>query len=144
MVLYLTKSHVISSCFDTGIVSHLSYLYFSDLICREDELLGHSLSWTDSKNLNKVGNNKYSAKIWIPENPTESDLINLSNYASDFTNYRWTLDNILGVPKLHPIRNPLVLIKMTRSHGRLSKVSKRFQWYRREKCVDWHSRFNAW
>ncbi|CAG2217431.1 pancreas transcription factor 1 subunit alpha-like [Mytilus edulis] len=64
--------------------------HFSDFTNRDngEELLGHSLSWTDSRNTTKIGNNRHTAKLWIPESPTESDLINISSFATDFNNYR--------------------------------------------------------
>ncbi|XP_067649786.1 pancreas transcription factor 1 subunit alpha-like [Haliotis asinina] len=46
-------------------------------------LIGHSLSWSND-NTPKPTENKLTAKIWMPENPTESDIINLANYASDY------------------------------------------------------------
>ena len=47
-------------------------------------LLGHSLSWDDPKGRRPPPDSKLVAKIWMPENPTESDLINLAAYSSDY------------------------------------------------------------
>ena len=49
----------------------------------EENLVGHSLSWEDVRNP-KSQENRYSAKLWMPEGPTESDLITLASYASDY------------------------------------------------------------
>ncbi|XP_076439713.1 pancreas transcription factor 1 subunit alpha-like [Babylonia areolata] len=50
----------------------------------EGALLGHSLSWEeDPQHRQHHPNSKRVAKIWVPENPTESDLINLASYCSD-------------------------------------------------------------
>ncbi|KAK7475381.1 hypothetical protein BaRGS_00033399 [Batillaria attramentaria] len=47
-------------------------------------LLGHSLSWDDPKGRRPAPDSKLVAKVWVPENPTESDLINLATYSSDY------------------------------------------------------------
>lgn len=66
---------------------------FSDetggLLDQQEPLLGHSLSWEINKPPNQTGTNRYSAKVWVPEIPTESDLINLSSYSNDFHQYLW-------------------------------------------------------
>lgn len=62
--------------------------HFTDLpqdVNENYELLGHSLSWFDEKLPRKTIDNKLAAKIWVPENPTEADLINLSSYSSSFS-----------------------------------------------------------
>lgn len=65
--------------------------HFSDetggLLDQQEPLLGHSLSWEINKPPNQTGTNRYSAKVWVPEIPTESDLINLSSYSNDFHQY---------------------------------------------------------
>lgn len=67
--------------------------HFSDetggLLDQQEPLLGHSLSWEINKPPNQTGTNRYSAKVWVPEIPTESDLINLSSYSNDFHQYLW-------------------------------------------------------
>lgn len=59
------------------------------LLDQQEPLLGHSLSWEINKPPNQTGTNRYSAKVWVPEIPTESDLINLSSYSNDFHQYLW-------------------------------------------------------
>ncbi|KAL8561142.1 hypothetical protein ACOMHN_054514 [Nucella lapillus] len=49
----------------------------------EGIVLGHSLSWDDPHHRHHHPSSKRVAKIWIPESPTESDLVNLASYCSD-------------------------------------------------------------
>lgn len=58
--------------------------YVSDLegLCDDQTVLGHSLSWQDVRLPSQ--NCKLVAKIWRPEDPTESDLINLASHSSDY------------------------------------------------------------
>ena len=57
------------------------------LLDQQEPLLGHSLSWEINKPPNQTGTNRFSAKVWVPEIPTESDLINISSYSNDFHQY---------------------------------------------------------
>ncbi|KAK7109203.1 hypothetical protein V1264_013288 [Littorina saxatilis] len=62
--------------------SHVAEL---DAMCGDGQtLLGHSLSWDDPKGRRPPPDSKLIAKIWMPENPTESDLINLASYSNDY------------------------------------------------------------
>ncbi|XP_061180402.1 pancreas transcription factor 1 subunit alpha-like [Saccostrea echinata] len=65
--------------------------HFSDItdgiLDNNEPLLGHSLSWEINKPKNQTGVNRFTAKVWVPEIPTESDLINISSYSNDFHQY---------------------------------------------------------
>ena len=43
-------------------------------------LVGHSLSWSNQKPANQTAENRFTAKIWTPQVPTESDILTLSSY----------------------------------------------------------------
>ncbi|KAK6165687.1 hypothetical protein SNE40_022568 [Patella caerulea] len=61
--------------------------HYTDSTNEEEDgtlLLGHSLSWQHDHTEQKIDENKYSAKVWVPEGPTESDIINLSTYSSEY------------------------------------------------------------
>lgn len=72
----------------------MSYL-FVDNQCQEEDLIGHSLTWSHDNpmattqpsdtlwNISKPQDNKRFAKVWFPAIPTEADLLNLSTYNSD-------------------------------------------------------------
>ncbi|XP_048755468.1 pancreas transcription factor 1 subunit alpha-like [Ostrea edulis] len=65
--------------------------HFSDIteeiLDNHEPLMGHSLSWDISKPPNQTGENRFTAKVWVPEIPTESDLININSYSNDFHQY---------------------------------------------------------
>lgn len=79
------------------------------LLDQQEPLLGHSLSWEINKPPNQTGTNRYSAKVWVPEIPTESDLINLSSYSNDFHQYLWWFFSKTN-PEVLPKRNTYWLV----------------------------------
>lgn len=60
-----------------------------EILDNHEPLMGHSLSWDISKPPNQTGENRFTAKVWVPEIPTESDLININSYSNDFHQYLW-------------------------------------------------------